>query len=309
MSGIGIISNPFSRKNRKSPGRVEALQRIVGDAGLVVSSGSAEEVSEIVRRFKDARIEILGINGGDGSNHVVLSALVQEYGDTPLPRIAFLRGGTMNTISNACGIRGSQVRILTNLVQKHRAGEPFETLFRNTLRVGDRHGFIFGNGLILSFLVEYYGTGNPSPWTAAMVLSRMVGSALVQGKLASKLGTSIRARVIVDGQSWPWDSYTAVLAATIEQIGLGFKPFFRCEERPHSFHLLGVLCSPAGIAAELPRIYRGKKPSPQRIKETVAERVEIHSEVPLPFILDGDEQAPIQHLILTVGPRIEIVVR
>jgi diacylglycerol kinase (ATP) len=155
MPGIGIINNPFSRKNRRNPDGLETLRRIVGDAGLVASSSSVEEVREILHGFRQAGIEILGINGGDGSNHVVLTALVQEYGDAALPRIAFLRGGTMNTISNSCGIRGSPVRILRRLVGKLVAGQPFDTIQRDTLRIGEGIGLTFGNGLIQSFLAEY----------------------------------------------------------------------------------------------------------------------------------------------------------
>lgn len=309
MPGIGIVNNPHSRKNRKHPERMDSLGYIVGTRGQSVATQQIEDIHEIARVFRDQEIDILGINGGDGSNHVTLTAFVEVYGDQPLPRIAFLRGGTMNTISNACGIKGTQAGLMMNLTEKYREGLPFETIQRDTIKVDGRYGFIFGNGLIHNFLDAYYATGKPSPWMAFKLLTRGVFSSLVGGPFAKKMFRRFRARVLVDGREWRDESYTAMGGATIHEIGLGFKPFFRCEERPHSFHFLGIKCSPAGFALAMPKIWFGKKVAEKKIRETVAEQVVFESEEPLEYTLDGDTHKTGNRLELSVGPRLEIVVR
>ena len=309
MPGIGIINNPHSRRNRKHPERMDCLGYIVGSEGKSVATQQIEDINEIARIFKEREIDILGINGGDGSNHVTLTAFIEEYGDTPLPKIALLRGGTMNTISNACGIKGSQAGLMMNLVNKYRDGVPFETVERDTMKVGPRYGFIFGNGLIHNFLAAYYGTGKPSPWMAFRLLTRGVFSSLVNGPFAKEMFKRFKARVIVDGKQWHHESYTAMVAGTVSQIGLGFTPFFRCEERPHSFHFLGIKTRPLGFALAVPKIFFGKKVSSKKIEEAVAEEVIFESEEPLLYTLDGDTHEAGNRLSITLGPRLELVVR
>lgn len=309
MPGIGIINNPHSRKNRKHPERMDSLGYIVGSEGKSVATREIVDVNEMARMFKERQIDILGINGGDGSNHVTLTAFIEEYGDTPLPKIALLRGGTMNTISNACGIKGSQAGLMMNLVNKYREGVPFETIQRDTMKVGKRYGFLFGNGMIHNFLEAYYATGKPSPWMAFKLLTRGAGSSIVGGPLSKEMFKRFRARVIVDGEEWRHESYQAMVAGTISQIGLGFTPFYRCEERPHSFHFLGVITSPFGFVTAMPKIWFGKHVSSKKIVETVAEEVIFESEVPLKYTLDGDTHVAGNRLTITVGPRLELIVK
>ena len=71
------------------------------------------------RRHQEGGVEILGLNGGDGTNHVTLSAFIRVYGDTPRSKNAFLRGGTMNTVDDACGIFGTPETPLYNLIEKY----------------------------------------------------------------------------------------------------------------------------------------------------------------------------------------------
>jgi len=309
VPGIGIINNPHSRKNRKHPERMECLGYIAGSEGQSVATREIVDVNEMARVFKESEIEILGINGGDGSNHVTLTAFIEEYGETPLPKIALLRGGTMNTISNACGIKGSQAGLMMNLVNKHRDGVPFETIHRDTMKVGGRYGFLFGNGMIFNFLQAYYDTGSPSPWMALKLLTRSAGSSVVGGPLSKGMFKRFRARVTVDGEEWPYESYQAMVAGTISQIGLGFTPFYRCEERPHSFHFLGIVTSPFGFVTAMPKIWFGKRVSPRKIVETVAEEVIFESDEPLKYTLDGDTHVAGKRLTITAGPRLEMIVR
>jgi diacylglycerol kinase family enzyme len=309
VPGIGIINNPHSRKNKRNPQQMDCLGYMVGSKGEAVATRDISDIHEMARLYKEREIDILGINGGDGSNHVTLTAFIEEYGDQPLPKIALLRGGTMNTISNSCGIKGTQAGLMMNLIRKYREKIPFETIRRDTVKVDGRYGFIFGNGLIHNFLDAYYGTGNPKPWTAFKLLVKGTASSIVNGNMAKKMFKRFQARVYVDGKEWSQDSYTAMAGATIHQIGLGFTPFFRCEERPHSFHFLGIVTPPLGFALAMPKIWFGRKVSPKKIIEQVAEEVVFESDEPLKYTLDGDTHQTGKRMTLTVGPRLEIVVR
>jgi diacylglycerol kinase family enzyme len=309
LPGIGVINNPHSRKNRKNPDWMRALGYIVGTKGTSVATKQIEDINDMVRVFKHRDIDVLAINGGDGSNSITLTALIDEYGDRPLPKIALLRGGTMNIAANSCGVKGTPAGLMMNLVDKYREGKPFETTWRDTLCIEGRYGFIFGNGFIHGFLETFYGQGKKSPLRAATLLSRGIGSAMVRGPFARKLFAGVKARVVVDGKELPWRSFAAMAAGTVNQIGLGAKPFFRSQEKAHSFHLLGIICSPFRFVPAVPRIFAGKKVSEKRIVEMVAEEVVLESNEPLKYTLDGENYENGRTLRISTGPRLEILVR
>ncbi|HPM41898.1 MAG TPA: sphingosine kinase, partial [bacterium] len=69
MSGIGIILNPHSRSNRKNPERIKQLGFIVGDRGSCHATETLDQVRDLAREFRNRGVEVLGISGGDGTNH------------------------------------------------------------------------------------------------------------------------------------------------------------------------------------------------------------------------------------------------
>jgi diacylglycerol kinase (ATP) len=308
MPGIGVINNPYSRRNKKNPDWMKSLGYIVGTKGTAAATRNVEDIHEMARFFKEREIDILAINGGDGSNSLVLTALIDEYEGQPLPLIALLRGGTMNIAANSCGIKGTSAGLMVNLVHKYREGIPFQTTWRDTLRIEGRYGFIFGNGFTQKFLEVLYESGNKNPWSATKLLSRCAVSSVTGGKLAKRIFERIEARVWVDGREWPHRSFSAMAASTVEQLGLSFKPFHRCQEKPETFHLLGIISSPAGISASLPKIYAGRKISKKKIAETVASHAEIVPKAPFAYTLDGENYQSGSRLEIDTGPRLQIVV-
>lgn len=220
----------------------------------------------------------------------------------------------MNTVSNGVGIQGKPPRLLANLVEKYYTGQPFETTRRDILKVtdetGTRYGFIFGNGLVANFLEEYYATGNPSPTTAAVLLARAIMELPVGGELPHRIVRPFTAQIEMDEGTWEERDYTAVLASTVEQIGLGFRPFIRSQERDHAFHLLAVTAGPLGIALELPRIRLGLATSQKNFPSAVTGRAVFRSSEPIGYTIDGDMHvAKDGEVILETGPQVELIIK
>ncbi|MBA2664466.1 MAG: diacylglycerol kinase [Bradymonadaceae bacterium] len=314
MAGIGIITNPHSRRNRRHPERMRRLGYMLGRNDTYELTNRIEDVALVAERFKQSGIEILALNGGDGTNHVTLTTFIQVYGDEPLPKVALLRGGTMNTVSNGVGISGTPPRLLANLVEKYYTGQAFETSRRDTLRVtdetGERYGFIFGNGLVANFLEMYYATGNPSPTTAAVLLAKAVATLPMGGEINDRLFRPFTARVELDKDTWESRDYTSVLAATVDQIGLGFRPFIRCQERDGAFHLLGIISRPLELALQLPRIRFGLPVAEDKMRSAVTSRAIFRSEEPISYTIDGDMHTAQSGLVtLEAGPGIDIIIK
>lgn len=314
MPGIGIITNPHSRRNRRYPERMRRLGYMLGQHDTYELTNRIEDVEDVARKFMENEIDILALNGGDGTNHVTLSTFINVYGDHPLPKVALLRGGTMNTVSNAVGIRGTPPKLLANLVEKYYTNQPFETTCRDILRVSDetgsRYGFIFGNGIVANFLEEYYATGNPTPMTAAVLLGKGIAGVTVGNDFLDRLFRPFVASVELDDETWAERDYVSVLASTVDQIGLGFRPFIRCQERDHAFHLLGVTANPMGLVSALPKIRLGLTVEEEKIASAVSGRAIFRSSEPFGYTIDGDMHvAENGEVHLETGPRVELIIK
>lgn len=313
MPGIGIVLNPKSRRNRKNPGAAKTLAKILDDHGVVREARSTDELRVIAEDFKRLGIDVLGIAGGDGTNSVTLTGFLDVYEGCAMPQIAFLRGGTMNTVATSCGVKpGKPEGLLGRLVSRYaaRASQPLVNVERHVMRAGSVYGFLFGTGAVHGFLAEYYRGGEPTPLVAAETLLRGVGSTLIGGETVRRMAAPWRGSVTLgDGTVWPERDYLAVAAGTIDHIGLNFRPFCRYDERPGTFHALGIHTGPFGFVCDLPRIQRGVPMSPKKAYQGLVEKMTLVSEGDrTAYMVDGDLHVGPKELEVSIGPRVRIVV-
>lgn len=306
MSGIGLIFNPLAGQNRRDPGIALRLARKLGDHGVVAIPRSVDELFRTAEDFLRLRIDVLGIAGGDGTNHVTLTGFHQIWQGRSLPPLALLRGGTMNTVASSLGLpRGHPERLLDRLLRRYTA-RPLSVVAQPTMDIEGQLGFLFGTGIVPAFLRAYYATGEPSPWTAAKTLARLATSALVNGSI---LGESIEAEVTTNvGDHWPMRRYSTIAAATIRDIGLGFRPFARAGEVPATFHLLGIHAKPNELVAELPRVFRAEGMRRGKADESLAREATIFvRDRTLPYMIDGDLKVHAgSELTIRLGPSVRI---
>jgi diacylglycerol kinase family enzyme len=312
MGGIGIVNNPRSRRNRRHPETGRRLRELLGSDGEVADASTPEELARALERFRSERIDLLGVNGGDGTAHVVLTAFARAYDGAALPRLLLLPGGSMNTVADAHGIRGSPERVLWDVVTRRRAGLPLRAVDRDLLRVqadgGDpRYGFIFGTGAAVAFLEAYYAAGRTSPAAAGWLVVRAIASALIDGPLAASIAVRERLRVTTDGDEWPDQAYLGVVAGSVPEIGFGFRVFARCDEQPGFFHAVGVTGSVAQVALSIPRIRRGRPWRRRVALDEVARELVVSGDAPR-FTVDGDLYAARREIRVATGPAVEVVV-
>ncbi len=307
MAGIGVITNPHSRRNRRNPELARQLAYILGERGTLQMPRDLEALDEVARRFLEREVEVVAINGGDGTNHRVLSALLRVYGEQPLPIIAMLRGGTMNTAAHGLGIKGSPEALLGQLTSLYASGAPMPLTERNLVLVDDNAGFIFGNGLISRFLEAYYKGSEPSPAKAAWLLAKAIGSAVVQGPFIRELAAPIQAEVRLDGRLWPSLPWTTIGVSTVDDIGLGFRPFHQVLQHPGTLQAVGIGCTPMRFAKALPTIYRGQAVADPAVITGLGEELVISAEGPQSYMIDGDFHQGGQRIVVRLGPRVRLV--
>ena len=314
MSGIGVVLNPKSGKNRRDPGAARRLAKALGDAGIVREAHSIDELHRIAEDFQRLDIDVLGISGGDGTNHVTLTGFIDVYKTKSLPQVAFLRGGTMNTVANSIGVpRGKPEGLLDRLIRAYadRSASPLVNVERHVMRIGTTYGFLFGTGAVYGFLAEYYrnGGGKPSPIVAAKTLLSGVGSAMVGGEIVSRIAAKWQGFVeLGDGTKWEERDYFSIAGGTIDQIGLDFKPFYRWGEKDGCFHILGIHTSAVGFVADLPRIWRAQPMRDGKTYEAIVPHARLHSaDGIMRYMIDGDLHESKGPLDVTIGPRVQIL--
>ncbi|MFO1520231.1 MAG: diacylglycerol kinase family protein [bacterium] len=306
MAGIGIILNPHSKKHKIDPDRMKRMSFIVGDKGSCKETSDLGDLRRVAEEFKTRGVEILGIGGGDGTNHVVLTTLIKVYGEKPLPKITFLRGGTLNTLAEASGIKGSPEKILSNLIYKYHEDQEFKIKEIDIMEINGEYGFIFGTGVIVRFMKAYY-EGIPSPPRAAWTLTHSIASAIVNGPFARKMFDRYDAEVKVDGAPWAFKNYSALYAGSVDRLGLNFRVFYH-SETPSKFHAIGFSLPPRNVLRHVPNMFLGKPSTSEDILQQAAEEMTMRFNEPQEYTIDGDIMPATTEITVKTGPRLKVVV-
>jgi diacylglycerol kinase family enzyme len=287
---IGVVFNPRAGKNKRDPRAAERMQRMLGDHGVVSAPESLDELSRCAEDFRKQGVDVLAIAGGDGTNHVTLTHFAAVYGDSPLPKLALLRGGTMNTVADSLRLpKGRPEGLLDRLLRKYLETPTIDTVEQWTLSVEGQLGFLWGLGVVPQFLQEYYETGAPSPKTAAITLAKGIGSTVVRGAMFRRLREGVRCSVDHDAGGWPEREWLTVTAGTIADIGLGFKPYYRAPKAPGFVHLLGIHTSPMGFVLELPKVFQGRAMNDEKAVDALVTEFTVRCKrAPMRYMIDGD---------------------
>ena len=308
MSGIGVIHNPFARGNMRRPGVIKKIRDLVDDVGELWETRNVNELPRVAEDFLRKKLDILAVNGGDGTLHIVLSAFVKVYGDHPLPKVMSLRGGTMNTMSNSLGIKGRTVAIMKAAVEKYRRAEPMKEMKQNLLKINDKFGFMSGAGLVSNLLDDYYSAPVPGPMKAVKIMFQGIGSAMVGGPYSKMLLKPAPIRLHIDGKQLPQESYSGILGCTIKQIGLGIQPTFRAYDKPDAFHFIATDISPLKFAVRIPMFWTTRDWVHPNVQHSgVTKEVVVEPLKPIRWTVDGEMYTATEPLHFSVGPTLSVV--
>jgi diacylglycerol kinase (ATP) len=317
MPGIAVLSNPRSGTNRRNPLLVRKLAYVLGDAGELVQPPSLDELEATVRDLRARGVETVCVNGGDGTLHKVLSALVRVYAEgatgdalraVRLPQIAILKGGTVNTMARNIRLKAGADAMLGRVVDAAHGGPPLRLAERSAIVVNGQHaGFLFGTGILYRFMKMYNEGAPPGRLKALKVLAHVVLSGLVGGPTTRALFHPDPARVLVDGAPWPASRYPAVAVGTMNDIGLGFEVFHAAREHLDHVHALGFIGGPMSAIRSLPRIYLGRPTRHPEILDQVARELIIEGEAAQGFMMDGDFLPGGPALRVEAGPRVRFL--
>ena len=307
MSGIGVVLNPHSRRYRRFPHRLSRMAFIVGERGHCKATESLDDLETVAHQFRDKAIDILALSGGDGTVHKTLTAFIHAYGAQPLPKIALLRGGTLNTVATCCGIHGSSEKLLLKVIYRYQEDQNFKTTTVIPMKINQEYGFIWGCGVINRFMEAYYASGRPSKVHAAWTLIRSISSALVNGRFANDMFAPFDAEVRCNDHVWPLDNYRAVFAGAVPELGLRFRVFYKSSEQT-PIHAMAFTVPPRQVLRYVPSMFRGKPSGCPDLIEEGTTHMRVKLAQPMAYTIDGDMFEPCDTFDISCGPRLDVLV-
>ena len=261
---VGLISNPHSGRNRKQP---DAIGRIVADYPNVHHrpTQDAGELPGVLAGFASQPIDVLAVNGGDGTIARILTELLLQKPFPTLPRLVLLPGGTTNMNAGDVGLRGNLVKAVRRLCEwstgRHTA---FETLQRPVLQVtgGDGQaavcGMFFGAGAIIQGIeycranVHTKGVSNEIGPGLAM-LRTVWGIARRDRRFLQSVTMSVQRN---DEPADPTRDVLILLVSSLDRLFLGIRPYWGRETAP--LHTTLVLDHAGRFLRNLPSLLRGR---------------------------------------------------
>jgi diacylglycerol kinase (ATP) len=305
---VALIVNRHSRMARKNPHYIENLERAFGDRGPFIASQTPSELPAAISDMIRASPNVVFISGGDGTLRQTLSHLITGYGNLPLPKIAVLRGGTMNTVATSLDIHRDPIEQLEYVLYRHDRGEPMLSCQRTLLNVNGHYGFIFALGGFSKFIEKYQTNPDPTPRYAFKLLSRTIFSILKGGFFARSFFSEFDVNIWRDQQPWLLETkVTNVSASATRHIGFHFKPYFGAEEAGGTFGVLIFKNLPRRLIFHLPKIYMGKPISDPTVLQVPAHDLLIKVNEPMRPMLDGDILKADQTFRIQNGPELTMV--
>ncbi len=321
MKSLTLLANPRSRRFRLFPHEFDRMATRTRSWGQVETPNGLRALSQAIQRAKEQQLEVLAIYGGDGTLHRTVTALSEVYGSTPWPSLAFLGGGTMNTICKSLGIKDAPVERLERLLALREDGQrniDHASLMLSTLSIEckgvndsasapDRAvGFIFGTGLVTNFLERYYQRHRPSTRTAFAMAFRSALSPLLDRRLYHALQKREVLELQPDEGPTSSAAFLVLAAATVPEIGLGFRPFSHAFKPPVGPALYAWHGELRELLMQLPNLYFGRHHGGAHCASKF-DSITLQPTEPMRYTVDGDLYQTSTAIRLCRGPHIRLL--
>ncbi len=307
MIKIPLIVNPLSKRNRvRLDETVRRFEKIGSGLIEVKSPHRLEEIDVIARQCRRDGIEYFIVSGGDGSIHQTVSSFIKEYHPDQPPPLLILKDGTINNIDASLHQRGSGRNALRRFVRLLGAGKNPQLLARDTMKIGERYCFLFGTGVTTNLLDAVYEGRSKDIPKVLLVAARAFWEGLFSPE-ASMIFRRFPARVILDGEEIRCRDFMGVLAGTVDHVGIGFRLLARDDPPDGRFRAIATAIRPAVAARHILTLRKGGTIDHPLHFDRLVSRMEIISDRPFEYTMDGDMYCADRTLLVETGPRIRFI--
>lgn len=314
---VGVLSNPLSGRNKRNFSSYQTLFQ--SDPRLIqIAVVTPEDIAEALAIFAAREVNLILINGGDGTIQAALNTLLNDRPFPQIPWLAVFPSGTANMIAGDVGLGPFAKGTIENFIQFLAPSRlPLPIVKRNILRLRfadgrkTMYGMFFGAGAI------YYGTqigratkqsvGRLGEWGAGLILAKFL-VALATG--SKKRLHSVPIGLARGKGDMVNQEYLVLLVTSLNRLFLGMKPFWSTETGP--LHCTGLMLPYRHLWRCLPKLLRGKG-HPLATKENGFVSYNpslIRLQITSGFVLDGEIYDPPpkgQTIILEPGGEVSFV--
>jgi diacylglycerol kinase family enzyme len=257
---IGVLNN--LRAGRQGSRVDDVLELLRGYPEVAhEETDSAALLPAAIARLARRDLDLLVVNGGDGTLQHALTEILERRAFSRLPLIAPLRGGRTNMTALDLGAHWDPVKGLHGLIEDARAGRiGARVVERPVLRVElDRgrhveHGMFFGVGMIrraIALTHDLFPAGaSQGGFGAGLVTMALVARAAFRPREGVLQPDKIQIRL--DGESVPAGEFYLAIATSLTRLFWRIDPFWGPGSGPVRFTAIAsnarrLLASAPGI--------------------------------------------------------------
>ncbi len=262
---IGVLNN---LRAGRSAGCTAAVLRVLDryPEVLHVETSNGEVVPEALSEFAREGVDLLVVNGGDGTIQHVLTELLTPAQREWTPMIAPIRGGRTNMTAIDLGCRRDPTRGLVELLDAARAGSIDERVHERAVLgvdLGDqtKYGMFFGAGMLYRAIQLAHKTvpEDRSHGLAGvgLVMATLLGRAAA-GRRVGVLSPD-QMQMAFDHTPLEPEEFSLVMATSLDRLFFGIRPFWGDEPAP--VRVTTIASRARGLARAIPGILRGSPPA------------------------------------------------
>lgn len=262
---IGMVTNPRSGGNKKRFGTIRGV--LARNPEIHHGEGvTSSEVQGVLADFASKGVNLLVVNGGDGTVQSVLTTLyVGSFFPAP-PVLALLQAGTTSMLSRDVGVRGAPAAALAKILTWNpSAGGSHPSVFeRPVLKISQTDGsepicgMFFGAGAIPQGIDLWHTGMNPKGVRGELLPGLIIARFLLAALTGN--GTFVPAthmEIRLDAAPPRENAYLFAMISTLERLFLGLRPFWGTEAAP--LHFTALKANPPYLRRNLPYLLRGRR--------------------------------------------------
>jgi hypothetical protein len=272
---IGLLNN--LRAGRSADRVSEVLQFLKGHPDVVtVETDSARAVPEALSELARQDVELLAINGGDGTvQHALTEILGHRAFEDRVPLVAPLRGGRTNMSALDLGAHRNPVKGMAGLIAAAREGTLAERIEpRHVLRAeygterSFTYGMFFGGGMIYKAIELNHRLFKQNARSQGVIGATMITGGLLARAFVGQTDGILEAnkvQMMLDGDPVASGEYRMIIASTLNRLFAGMRPFWG--QGAGGVRITGITSTAQRLPSAAPGILRGK-PRPFVSEET-----------------------------------------
>jgi diacylglycerol kinase (ATP) len=239
---IGVLSNLRAGRVPTAAERVRGVLAAHPEI-LHLETRPSDPVGDALEIFEHEAVELLVLNGGDGTLARSLTEILGSRSPDWRPLVAPLRGGRTNTSALSLGIQRDPARGLAAVIEAARGGRLGErTHERPVLRIDCgglevHYGMFFGAGILYNAIrltQRSFPDGRAQGYLAATTTTTALVARAAFGKTGGVIAPE-KIQVALDGAPVNPQEFLLAMATTLDRLFMRINPFWGTGPEPIRF--------------------------------------------------------------------------